>query len=56
MDISNSMENLVKKYINKIIQGILSNLNYQLNPIHYLLILGSFEKLKIFFSQFKKII
>ena len=36
MDISNSMENLLKKYINIIIQGILSNLNYQLKPVHYL--------------------
>ena len=36
MDISGSMGNLVKKYINIIIPGILTNLNYQLKQVHYL--------------------
>ena len=36
MDISSSIENFVNKCINIIIQGILSNLNYQLNQVHYL--------------------
>ena len=36
MDISSSIEIFVKKYINIIIPGIFSNLNYQLNQVHYL--------------------
>jgi hypothetical protein len=36
MDISISMKNLVKKYINIIIPGILTNLKYHIKQVHYL--------------------
>ena len=53
MDISNSMENLLKKYINIIIQGILSNLNYQLNQIHYLPFSSNLYSYNYYIDQYK---
>ena len=53
MDISGSMGNLVKKYINIIIPEVLSNLNYQLKPITLITFSGNSNSYNYNIDQFK---
>ena len=53
MDISSSMGNLVKKYINIIIPEVLSNLNYQLKPITLITFSGNSNSYNYNIDQFK---